>query len=301
MKYRIIEKYGNTLFLEDSAGKIQKVKVSNKVTKKFRYPNLLVGDLLDVSEDSTLLEVEKRKNVLSKTKSKAKKSFRKATKDKDMAANVDRIFILIAADQKFTVEKLERYLETFTIDNAQITVTISKADYLEGYEQIKEEISQAYPSLSIEKFSKFQEDTTQNIRGLIHDNETIILIGSSGVGKSTLTNLLLEKDVAATKSVRHKDHKGTHTTTTSHLFRLPFADNAYILDTPGFKFISSNKEIRNLEVFSDIQELAKKCKFRNCRHLSEPKCAVKEALKDQIITQEHYESYLNYQERKLNS
>lgn len=293
---RVLEIHGRSISYVDKDVEQYQETISNKKLHKFRYSRMLVGDFLELNHDKQIINIFPRDNVLSKANSVAKKSFRKKTKEQEIAANVDQIIVMIAVNQHFTIEKLERYLETFQLQGREPIVLLSKVDFEEERNKVVKMIKQAYPTLKVYEVSVFRIDTLKEIEKLFEPEKTIAVIGSSGIGKSTLLNKLNNQQQVEVGAVRKGDQKGKHTTTATSLHALKQLQ-AYYLDTPGFKTISSNLNHADPKVFDDIKELAQKCKFRNCRHLSEPRCAVKAAVEAGIITKDHYTSYLKFEQR----
>lgn len=292
---RIIELHQNKAFFINKDGERIKGILTTKSLKKSGYKSALVGDFIDYNAQN-IIKILPRSNVLSKASSLARKSFKKAKKEQLLASNIDNIVIMIAVNQHFTTEKLERYLETFQIKDHDPIILLSKVDFTAERDRVIQLIKKAYPSLKIKEVSSKIPTTIAEVSEIFKPDQTIAVIGASGVGKSTLLNKLTNSELVQVGKVRKGDEKGKHTTTSIKLYSLPSL-HAYYLDTPGFKAISSNYHKDQPSVFADIDKLALQCKFRNCRHLSEPKCAVKEAVKNGLITQEHYQSYLNFEAR----
>lgn len=286
---RVIEKYGYyyDLFLNGST--YNKVTAVNQVSSN----QVFVGDFVRVAAlDDTLYitEVLERNNMVSKESSTAMKSYHERKDEQILATNVDAIFILIAADQKFTIGKLERYILTFKKDDNELNIIITKSDYEDKADEIRNEIKKYYPNMDILLLSQYDENSIDKFKTLIDDEMVSILLGASGVGKSTLFNNLFAKENQSIQNVR-VDGKGKHTTTSTKMLYNDVL-NAYIIDTPGFKTISAAHHVDESVLFSEIQELAQDCKFRDCIHAHEPGCAVKKAIEEGVITEEYYGRYL---------
>lgn len=286
---RVIEKYGYFYDLYFNDEVYEKVTAVNQVSSN----EIFVGDFVRVVELDNILyitEVLERDSLVSKESSTAMKSYHERKDEQILATNVDIIFILIAADQKFTIGKLERYILTFKKESNNLHIIITKSDYEDKANNIRAEILKYYPKTEILLMSQYDEKSIEKFKKLIVEESVSILLGSSGVGKSTLFNNLFTKENQNTQDVR-VDGKGKHTTTNTKML---FNDilNAYIIDTPGFKTISAAHKVDESILFSDIYELAQECKFRDCTHEHEPGCAVKKAIDEGYITREYYGRYL---------
>lgn len=257
-----------------------KQKLSKSDKKKGALTSTyVVGDFVSLEkteEHMWIKECFKRKNVLSKAKSQAKKTRKVQEKEQLVASNVDHVFLTLSTDQRFTLSKLERYLVTFTEYNIKQTVLITKSDFSEQADYLVSQIAAVYPELDILRVSALKENGIKEIKQRLIPGTTTILIGASGAGKSTIINKLVGAHREKTNDVR-VDGKGKHTTTYSTIIPIPDT-GSYIIDTPGIKSIATTKKTKEDTLFSDIIDLAKDCKFRDCHHLSEPKCAVKKAV-----------------------
>lgn len=285
---RVIEKTNYIYTVANQNNVLKKAKTVTNVSST----EVFVGDFVEyiLFEDYNLItKVLPRINAISKKTSYAAKSFHEAENEKMLAANVNQLFILIAADQRFTLSKFERYVLTFHQEHLDMHVLISKGDFEELAEEIKKKILSVYTDFKVTVFSNLYEESIIDVRNLFLKNKTSLLIGSSGVGKSTLVNNLIDDNKMLTNEVRI-DGKGKHTTTTTKMF---YADTleSYIIDSPGFKTISTTKDIDTSVLFEDIQNLSLDCKFNDCTHTHEPKCAVLNAIENGEMTEEYYNRY----------
>lgn len=293
---RIIKQTNNTFTVATENAILEHVqkKLSKKEKKKqSKKSSFVVGDFVileTLEEHVMLIDYFERRNVLSKAQSQAKKSWKKQAEEQMVAANIDHLFITIATDQRFTLSKLERYLLTFGQVNMKQTILITKADYKEQAEYLTKEIRAAYPDLHVEKVSATEKIGVEKVKSLLEPDTTAILLGASGAGKSTLNNSLLGEEREQTNFVR-KDGKGKHTTTYSTLVRIPDTESL-IVDTPGIKSIATTKKNNQSNLFEDIEELAIYCKYRNCKHQSEPKCAVKKAVREGRLDKQRLERFI---------
>jgi len=194
-----------------------------------------------------------------------------------IAANVDTLFIVSSCNDEFNEARLERYLTLCRESGAFPVLVLTKADLAEDPTAFEHRARAVQPDLAIEVVDARHGDALQAVAGWLRPRQTVALVGSSGVGKSTLLNALAGTAVAATQAIREADAKGRHTTTHRALYRLP--DGALLIDVPGMRELRvADVEAALDDVFDDIQALAARCRFGDCAHDSEPGCAVKEAI-----------------------
>ncbi|MGX7108274.1 ribosome small subunit-dependent GTPase A [Facklamia miroungae] len=292
--YRIIERKNTSFILRNQFGEIIKADTNNS------NEEYVVGDYVRIAvkeKNIYLTDLCKRSSLITRASSSTKKSFSYNSDEQLLAANVDQIFILISADQRFTLSKFERYLLTFNCMAEDIKIIISKTDFIEKTDAIKSKILEIYPNIKIYESSIFDDKKMKNIAFLFLKNQTSVLIGASGAGKSTLINYLIGEQATITQEVR-SDGKGKHTTTSSSLFYLD-RTSSYIIDTPGFKTISTHRKTSDKVLFDKIYNLSKKCKFNDCNHINEPGCAIQKALDNGTLSPQLYERYLESKEKSI--
>ena len=217
-----------------------------------------------------------------------------------LAANIDVVFIMTALDGDFSLPRMERYLDLVWESGAAPVIVINKADLKNDVIGTAGQIEAIAPGVPIHAISAPAHDGARDLEQYFGDNRTVVLIGSSGVGKSTLTNQLLGRAAQATQEVRAHDSRGRHTTTHRQLFRRP--QGGAIIDTPGLRGLEVwNSPEGSKDDFDDIQALATGCRFRDCRHDSEPACAVRAAVLRGDLDAARFASYVELGRAPLRS
>jgi ribosome biogenesis GTPase len=207
-----------------------------------------------------------------------------------IAANVDTAFVVMALDNDFNVRRLERYLAQCFESGAKSVVVLNKADDREDVAARVAEVEAIAAGVPIFAVSARTGESVDALDPYLASGQTIVLLGSSGVGKSTLVNHLLQHDAQAVQEVRASDSRGRHTTTSRELFALP--GGALLIDTPGLRELQLWGAAEGVErTFADIEELAAQCKYGNCGHTTEPGCAVQAALAEGRLDEERLESW----------
>jgi ribosome biogenesis GTPase / thiamine phosphate phosphatase len=193
-----------------------------------------------------------------------------------IAANIDTVLIVTSANQDFNVARIERYLAVAHEARVVPVLVITKADLADPAPYV-EQARAAAPGLVIETANTRDAASLAGLAPWLKHGQTIALLGSSGVGKSTIANTLLGHEAQATGGIREDDAKGRHTTTVRALMRLP--GGAWLLDTPGMRELQLvDVDDGVATVFADLTEMARGCRFGDCAHVSEPGCAVQAAI-----------------------
>lgn len=194
-----------------------------------------------------------------------------------IAANVDTLFIVTSCNQDFSIPRLERYLVLAREVGVTPVIVLTKIDLTDALDAFRDAAMALQPGLEVELVNARDPASVAKLAARCGPGETVALIGSSGVGKSTLVNTLRGSDSIATQAVRENDGKGRHTTTVREMHRL--AGGGWLMDTPGMReFKISDAETGLAEVFDDIVALTLECRFTNCTHEDEPGCAVRPAI-----------------------
>jgi len=210
-----------------------------------------------------------------------------------IAANIDIAFIMQSLDDDFSLRRFERYLSMVYESNINPIILLSKSDLLSSQEVENKinEVNKVAGNVPVKAFSSTTGKGLENIKPLLIEMQTYCLLGSSGVGKTTLLNHLLEDEKFETQSVRQKDSKGRHTTTNRVLTRLK--NGSMIIDSPGMRELGVFSVAQGLdETFSEILELAESCKFSDCSHINQKGCAILQALNDGELDQKRYQNFI---------
>jgi ribosome biogenesis GTPase / thiamine phosphate phosphatase len=264
---------------------------------------LTVGDWLLLDEKFRIRRLLNRISVFSR------KSAGTKVDEQLIAANVDTLFIVCSLNQDFNLNRVERYLVLANKAGVEPVVVLTKADLCESQEMINEAISQIQgldPFLMTVAVNALDTSCKIQLAPWCKTGKTLALLGSSGVGKSTLINTFLEGSAQDTRAIREADSKGRHTTTGRSLHLLKSEDSSYgglVLDTPGMRELQLvNSEEGIEETFTDITQLTQLCKFGDCHHNSEPGCAVQAAIESGELPLRRLQSFHKLQrEDEFNS
>lgn len=263
------------------------------------YPT--VGDIVEIDRnndgDSWITNVCPRKSVFCRLNSTS------GMPDQAIAANFDHVFILTSLNKEFHLSKIERYLTVTYESGAEPIILLTKADqcqdvsvYLDKIKELKQEI------LTICISSKTGEGLKE-LEPFLSNGKISVFLGASGVGKSSLVNVLMGKKIMKTGEIREADAQGRHTTTHSQCFILPqeihcpngeiLVGGGMIIDTPGIRQLMVSDVDKGMKcAFKDIENLISNCKFSDCRHQKEPGCAISEALSNGTLNLKRWENYL---------
>ena len=241
--------------------------------------------------------------VLPRRTSFARKTAGSRTEEQIVGANVDTVFLVTSLNQDFSLRRIERYLVIAWESGARPIIILSKSDLCNRVMDALDELRSVARGVPIHAISVVTGDGMQDIAPYFQRGQTVALLGSSGVGKSSLINYLAGADLLKVQTVREHDDRGRHTTTHRELVLLPA--RGLVLDTPGMRELQLWEGDESLQlVFDDIEALAERCFFSDCRHEDEPRCIVREALAAGTIDPERYQSYeklqkeLKYQARR---
>lgn len=283
--------------------------LKGQLAGKFRYQNTsqsrfpAVGDWvvfrrIPDSDQAVIHAVLTRKNYFArKMPISGGRKIRKgiitggSTEEQVLAANIDYVLIVSGLDDNFNLRRIERYLTLVCHCGAEPVILLNKADLCDCVEERIAGVRAIAPDAAVHRVSVTERIGLDVLDRYMGCGKTLILIGSSGVGKSTLSNYLLGAEVQKTSHVSEVTGKGRHTTTHRELLIHP--TGGMIIDTPGIRELQLWGDAEEVERnFNDITRIAAQCKYSDCRHETEPGCAIRRALEDGSLSEERYMSFM---------
>lgn len=285
---RVVEQHKSEIEVLSEAGK-------QILSTTPTMPPLAVGDWILLNSDSFFSRALDRKSCFRR------KAAGSNVAEQMIAANVDTAFIVCSLNDDFNLNRIERYLSIVHNAFAEPVVVLSKLDICLDPAALISKVQQLGPLLCVETVNNHSQSSVSALMPWCQPGKTVALLGSSGAGKSTLGNTLLGSNKQATGTIRENDAKGRHTTTRRSLMQMPCG--AMILDTPGMRELQlSDCEEGVAATFPDIEQLAKKCRFRDCQHGNEPDCAVRTAIRVGTLDERRFLNYCKLsREQSFNS
>ena len=254
-----------------------------------------VGDWVLYDDNNRLVRVLERQSLFQR------KAAGTRSQAQLIAANVDRVFIVSSLNEDFNLNRIERYLAIAKEAEVEPIIVLTKADLCDDIDTPMEQVQKLNPLIIVHALNSLNPEDLTQLEPYCRVGKTLALLGSSGVGKSTLINGLMGIDVQQTAEIRESDGKGRHTTTARSLKWLPAG--GIFIDTPGMRelqLVDCEQGVN--ETFSEIVTLARKCRFNDCSHNKEPGCAVQKAIVDGNLELRRLQSFQKLlREQELNS
>jgi ribosome biogenesis GTPase len=261
---RVVAQHRNRLELLGAAGELA-------LELHAGMPPVTVGDWLLLNPEGRFERLLERESLFRR------KAAGRKVAEQLIAANVDTLFVVVSLNEDFNVNRIERYLSLANEAGVEPVIVLSKPDLCENHESRRREIQALDPLLMVEFVNCLDAEDVRRLQPWCETGQTVALLGSSGVGKSTLVNSLLGGCIQHTAEIREGDGKGRHTTTGRSLHLMP--RGGLLLDTPGMRELQladCDEGVR--ATFADVTSLAERCRFGDCRHENEPGCAVQFAI-----------------------
>jgi ribosome biogenesis GTPase len=264
-------------------------KLQHEITDPLAYPS--VGDWVyfthqDLDERALIHQVTERRTCFYRGREQV------------VASNIDTVLIVSSANGELNLNRLDRYLTIAWDSGATPVIVLSKTDLCKNIAETVAGIEARHPAVKVCPISMNDRTSLQGLDEYLKSAKTVVLLGSSGVGKSTLTNALMQAEIAETSAISRDEQRGRHTTTSRQLYRLP--NGALLIDTPGMRSLALGDHEEGLvRQFAEITALFSRCRFSNCQHQTEPNCAILLALETKALDRAQWESYQKLQREIL--
>lgn len=283
---RVLSHLGDRLLVHNGQREFNSM-LRGSLRKHANYP-IAVGDfvLIEGEGDQSIVA-----GILDRRTSIARKRAGTQAGSQILAANIDHVLIVMSVNEDYSVHRLERYLTLVWESGANPIIVLTKIDLVEDRAPFTDPAESRAMGFPVVCVSNKTGEGIDELRALLHPQQTIVLVGSSGVGKSTLVNSIAGQNLRKTGEIREGDGTGRHVTTDRHLLRLP--SGVLVIDTPGLREVQLWAERESVDTtFSEIAELATQCRFTDCTHGPEPGCAITAAIETGEIDADRLASYL---------
>lgn len=285
---RVTEHHRNGYVLLGESGEI-----SLEIHKSL--PSMTVGDWVLLDQEFRFIRLLERQSLFRRKAAGSK------VNEQLIAANVTTLFIVCSLNDDFNLSRIERYLAIAHEADVEPVVVLTKADLSLELDDKIAQVQKLDPLLMVEALNALDQQQCQRLLPWCKNGKTVAFMGSSGVGKSTLVNSLLQQHIQQTGGIREQDSKGRHTTTSRSIHFMP--SGAVLIDTPGMRelqLLDCSEGVA--ETFSDIESLATQCRFSDCQHHDEPGCSVQHAIELGQLDQRRLTNYIKLvREQKHNS
>ncbi|WP_434752087.1 ribosome small subunit-dependent GTPase A [Paenibacillus amylolyticus] len=284
--YSLFTEYG------ECSAKLKAGVYFNNCTEEFPTTGDFVEIQYNTKGESLIIKTLKRKSKFARNDSSGHGiAYAKTIKDQTVAANFDFVFIMQSLNHDMNRKRLERYLALSWQSGALPVVVLTKTDLIEDYSATLALVKQVAIGVDVHAISAKTGYGLEGLADYLKKGKTVVFLGSSGVGKSSLVNALAGKVVMSVQEIRENDSKGRHTTTHRQLVRLE--SGVMVIDTPGMRELGMWNVSEGLdESFSDVKSFLGRCKFSDCRHENEPGCIIRMEIENGGIALERWESYL---------
>ncbi|MEM9586774.1 MAG: ribosome small subunit-dependent GTPase A [Planctomycetota bacterium] len=289
---RVVAEHRTLFHVQSETGEF-----SAQISGRLRHRSFSSADLPAVGDWVVIEPIGDTEAVIHRTLPRKSKFSRRAagtaTEEQVIAANIDLVWIVSSLDRDLNPRRIERYLTLAWESGATPVIVLTKSDLCQHLDQDLESIQQLAAAVDVHVTSCHSGNGLEELRATFGAGETVALLGSSGVGKSTLINSLLGSQYQVTQSIREIG-KGRHTTTHRQLIRLP--GGGLLIDTPGMRELQLwDGEAGVAETFADIEQLSAECRFSDCGHSGEPGCAVTAAIEEGRLPKARLESFQKLQ------
>lgn len=248
-------------------------------------PAMTVGDWVILDHNHQLIRLLERQSLFSRKAAGSKVA------EQYISANIDTVFIVVSLNQDFNLSRIERYLALANEAQVEPVIVLTKQDLCDDTEDKVQQVQQLDSMLMIEAVNSLDMESVQVLSPWCKTGKTVALMGSSGVGKSTLVNSLVGTQEQETGGIREDDSKGRHTTTSRSLHLLE--TGGLLLDTPGMRELQlADCSDGVSETFADIESLVSQCRFSDCQHQTEPGCQVLAAMEKGDLSERRFNNYL---------